>query len=130
VPRKPTKKGPKTLYVHHKQQGLLPQSAFEQYTIKSTFQKAEGPIIQGDATRTMVAYARQKMKEGMTAKAAAKNTAEYVRSGLRQRGKDDSLKMFDRTKETKHRKKDKPGQGLIRKILSELRKKRADRSPP
>jgi hypothetical protein len=110
----------------------LPPEAWDYYEIEidSTFKKPKGPTKRGDVPRAIVDYARRKMKEGMTAKQAAAATVEFLKAGLRQRGKDDSLKLFDRTKKTKHRVIDKPGQGLYRHLCSELRKKRADRSPP
>ena len=80
VPRKPIKKGPKTLYVHHKQQGLLPHWVLDNYTIKTTLKKPEGRTKKRVITHALADIARRKVKEGMAEIAAARETFKEVKA--------------------------------------------------
>ena len=70
----------KTLYVHHKQQGILPPGAVEQYTIKTTLKKPEGRTKKRVVTHALADIARRKVKEGMTQTEAARKTFEEVKA--------------------------------------------------
>jgi hypothetical protein len=69
----------------------------------------------GETTRAIVAFARRKMHQGMTAKKAARETAEFIRSRANV-----SKRLYKDRPAKGTRPGDKPGEGLYRAILNGL----------